>query len=170
LRTGTDGRKVFGVASEEACFSSEVKPVLRFDFEVKAMDFSAAGVAAKKIKEALGQMGVAPETVRRAAIAVYEAEMNTIIHAHTGTIVARFFPNRLIVTVSDQGPGIKDLDLAMTEGFSTAPDHIRELGFGAGMGLPNMKQSTDGLRIETVEGLGTRVTLVVCFQHLGKKA
>ena len=102
-------------------------------------DFAKAGDASSKVKRILQQIGAGPEIIRRVAVACYEAEMNVVIHAHGGTVTLDADLERISVTVEDEGPGIEDIDQAMTPGFSTAPDSIREMGFGAGMGLPNMK-------------------------------
>ncbi len=120
-----------------------------------------AGEASSKIKRVLQQIGVRSDVVRRIAISSYEAEMNVIIHAYRGVLRAAIFPDRTELTIDDEGPGIADIDLAMQEGYSTAPDHIREMGFGAGMGLPNMLRCSDEFAIDSVAGEGTKIKIVI---------
>ena len=132
---------------------------LHYTFDVHSGDFAKAGDASSKVKRILQQIGAGPEIVRRVAVACYEAEMNVVIHAHGGTVTLDADLVRVSVTVEDQGPGIEDIDQAMTPGFSTAPDSIREMGFGAGMGLPNMKSCSNELHIESVRGVGTAVRM-----------
>lgn len=124
-------------------------------------DFERAGEASSRLKEALKRIGAAPEAVRRAVIAAYEAETNVVIHAHKGALHAVVSPERVDVDVVDEGPGIPDVDRAMQEGFSTAPDAARALGFGAGMGLPNIRKNVDRMTISTVVGKGTRLHFTV---------
>lgn len=120
-----------------------------------------AGEASSKIKRVLQQIGVRSDVVRRIAISSYEAEMNVIIHAYRGVLRAAIFPDRTELTIDDEGPGIADIDMAMQEGYSTAPDHIREMGFGAGMGLPNMLRCSDEFAIDSVAGEGTKIKIVI---------
>lgn len=136
---------------------------MKLRFEVGGDDFSLAGKASSELKRKLGQLGVSPEHVRRAAVAMYEAEINMVIHAGGGVAEALIEPDRVSMTMTDRGPGIPNLDLAMTEGWSTAPERFRELGFGAGMGLPNIKRNVDELSVETSPGQGTRVRMLVIF-------
>lgn len=131
------------------------------EFKILAGDFSVAGKAASEIKRILHQMGVPAAVIRKVAIATYEAEMNIVIHSYGGTICLDVEPQRVSITCIDKGPGISDLKKAMEEGFSTASDQIRELGFGAGMGLPNMKRCTDHFRISSQKGQGTKVEMVI---------
>ncbi len=130
-------------------------------FEVPGDDFTRAGEASAAVKRTLKQLGFPPDAIRRVAIAMYEGEINMVIHA--GGVVADvdILPDRVTVVLTDHGPGIPDVEKAMQEGWSTAPDNIRSLGFGAGMGLPNMKKYTDQMAIETVIGAGTTMTLTV---------
>lgn len=128
---------------------------LRLNCPIAGQDFMAAGEAAARIKKTLQQVGIDPDTIRRTTIVVYEAEMNIVIHAHQGSLTALISPERIDIIATDEGPGIIDIDLAMQEGFSTAPDEIRELGFGAGMGLPNIKRNSDKLDIHSTVGVGT---------------
>jgi serine/threonine-protein kinase RsbT len=133
---------------------------LRYQFEVLGGDFAKAGDASSKVKRILQQIGVDPEIVRRIAVACYEAEMNIVIHADQGTVTLEAGLGGVTVTVEDKGPGIADIEQAMVPGFSTAPDSVRELGFGAGMGLPNMKNCSSELVVESEQGVGTRVRMV----------
>lgn len=117
--------------------------------QISADDFSSAGMAAGAVKDILKQLGVASDTVRKAAIALYEGEMNMVIHAGGGRVDVSIDTDRITMTLVDSGPGIPDVEAAMREGFSTASDSVRELGFGAGMGLPNIKRYSDGMNILT---------------------
>lgn len=137
------------------------QPAMYLSFSVTGLDFSAAGEASTKIKKALKQIGVTDEVVRRTAIAAYEAEMNVVIHAEKGTIELWLDREQIRIFVADQGPGIADIDLAMKEGFSTAPELAREMGFGAGMGLPNIKRCTDSLEIDSILGKGTTLNMII---------
>ena len=134
---------------------------LKLHFDVDGSDFTIAGECSSKVKKTLKQLGFDPEVIRRVAIAMYEGEINMVIHANGGTIDVEISPESIVVILKDTGPGIPDLDKAMQEGFSTASNTVRELGFGAGMGLPNMKKYTDKMEIDTVLGTGTTVTLSV---------
>ncbi len=130
-------------------------------YDIDGHDFSIAGEASSDFKRRLKKLGIAPDVIRRVAIAMYEAEINTIIHGGGGTCDAEIEKNRIVITFKDDGPGIKDIELAMQEGYSTATEQIRELGFGAGMGLPNIKNYTDDMEIETEVGKGTTVRLII---------
>ena len=130
-------------------------------FEVPGDDFTRAGEASAAVKRTLKQLGFPPDAIRRVAIAMYEGEINMVIHAGGGEADIDILPDRVTVVLTDHGPGIPDVEKAMQEGWSTAPDNIRSLGFGAGMGLPNMKKYTDQMAIETVIGAGTTMTLTV---------
>lgn len=134
---------------------------MHLHYDVNAYDFTCAGEASGKIKKALKDLGFDTAVVRNVAIAVYEAEINMVIHADGGTIDAEITPECITVVLADKGPGIPDVDLAMKEGYSTAPENVRSLGFGAGMGLPNIKKYTDEMNIDTVIGEGTTITLRV---------
>ena len=107
------------------------------------------------------EMGFPPDVIRRVAIAMYEGEINMVIHAGGGIATVTVFPDKIEMVLDDSGPGIADIELAMREGFSTAPENIRNLGFGAGMGLPNMKRNTDSMKIESELGKGTKITMTV---------
>ncbi len=135
--------------------------MLNFHFDVDGKDFTLAGNASGQLKKSLRQLGVDPETVRRAAIAMYEGEINMVIHAGGGVADVVVSEEEIVITLSDKGPGIKDIDAAMQEGFSTAPDDIRSLGFGAGMGLPNMKRYSDEMTIESTVGVGTTIVMKI---------
>lgn len=130
-------------------------------FEVPGDDFTRAGEASAAVKRTLKQLGFPSDAIRRVAIAMYEGEINMVIHAGGGVADVDILPDRVTVVLTDHGPGIPDVEKAMQEGWSTAPDNIRSLGFGAGMGLPNMKKYTDQMAIQTVIGEGTTMTLVV---------
>ena len=135
--------------------------VIHMTYEVPANDFTRAGEASSSLKSNLKKMGVNPEIVRKVAIAMYEGEINMVIHATGGTIDVTISPEEIEMILRDQGPGIEDISLAMQAGFSTAPDNIRNLGFGAGMGLPNMKKYSDEFYIKSTVGVGTTVTMKV---------
>ena len=124
-------------------------------------DFTRAGEASSDIKSKLKRMGVPPEVVRKVAIAMYEGEINMVIHANGGEIDVEITPDEINMVLKDKGPGIKDIEQAMQAGWSTAPDNVRNLGFGAGMGLPNMKKYSDEMEIQSVVGKGTTVTMKV---------
>lgn len=130
-------------------------------YQVDGADFSLAGEASSNVKRILKQLNVNPEIIRKAAIAMYEGEINMVIHANGGEITVEITPQEVRIILQDEGPGIEDVDLAMKEGFSTASDYARSMGFGAGMGLPNMKKYTDDLKLSTVLGHGTKVELLV---------
>ena len=130
-------------------------------YDVNAYDFTHAGEASGKLKRSLKSLGFSPAVTRNVAIAVYEAEINMVIHAEGGVIDATVTPECITVVLADKGPRIPDVELAMKEGYSTAPENVRSLGFGAGMGLPNIKKYTDEMKIDTVVGEGTTITLKV---------
>lgn len=132
-----------------------------FHFDVDGEDFTSAGEASVVVKKKLRQLGLPPEVIRRVAIAMYEGEINMVIHAEGGDADVTVTDDEVIIVLSDRGPGIPDVSLAMQEGYSTARDNIRALGFGAGMGLPNMKKYTDSMEIETELGVGTKITMKV---------
>lgn len=132
-----------------------------FHFDVDGADFSSAGEASVKVKKKLRQLGVSPDVIRKVSIAMYEGEINMVIHAEGGVADVTVTDNEVVIVLADKGPGIPDVALAMKEGFSTARDNIRALGFGAGMGLPNMKKYTDSMKIDTEVGVGTTITMKV---------
>ena len=130
-------------------------------YDISADDFTRAGEASSDVKRKLKQMGVDPEAIRKVAIAMYEGEINMVIHAKGGLITVEMTPQQIKMILADVGPGIPDVELAMQAGYSTAPDEIRSLGFGAGMGLPNMKKYSDDMEIDTRLGEGTTTTMIV---------
>ena len=136
---------------------------LVFRFSVDGKDFTSAGQASVQVKKNLRQLGIDAETIRRVSIAMYEGEINMVIHAGGGNAIVKVCEGYIEIILDDNGPGIKDIDQAMQEGFSTAPDQIRSLGFGAGMGLPNMKRYTDDMNIESEVGVGTKITMRVNY-------
>ena len=139
---------------------------LKLSFDVVGGDFERAGEASSKIKKMLKMIGVPADIVRRIAIGTYEAEMNVIIHAGGGNVAAEAFSDATVITVTDKGPGIPDIEKALQEGWSTAPDHVRQMGFGAGMGLPNMVKCSDKFDIQSVVGEGTTITMR--FEHISE--
>lgn len=134
---------------------------IRFHFDVDGDNFTSAGQASVQIKKNLRQIGIPAEIIRRVSIAMYEGEINMVIHADGGSADVLVYEDRIEIILKDCGPGIPNIELAMSEGYSTAPDNIRSLGFGAGMGLPNMKRYTDAMDIDTVIGQGTTITMSV---------
>ena len=134
---------------------------LRFHFDIDGKNFTAAGQASTQLKKNLRQLGLPAEVIRRVSIAMYEGEINMVIHAGGGQADIHVYEDRIEIILSDKGPGIPNVELAMKEGFSTAPDNIRSLGFGAGMGLPNMHRYTNSMHIDTEPGVGTTITMVV---------
>ena len=136
---------------------------LIFRFEVDGDDFTSAGQASVQVKKNLRQLGIDPETIRRISIAMYEAEINMVIHAGGGIAEVAVYDEYIEIILDDHGPGIPDVEKAMQEGFSTAPDNVRSLGFGAGMGLPNMKKNTDDIKIFSTVGVGTKIVMRVNY-------
>lgn len=134
---------------------------IKLTYDVSCEDFTRAGEASGDIKRKLIQMGVPPEAIRKVAIAMYEGEINMVIHARGGQITVEIDPECIHMTLADVGPGIPDVEKAMQAGFSTAPDNVRNLGFGAGMGLPNMKKYSDEMEVVTELGVGTTVKMKV---------
>ena len=131
------------------------------NYAISGEDFTRAGEASSDVKKKLKQMGVSPEAVRKVAIAMYEGEINMVIHANGGEITVTITPEEICMVLDDVGPGIPNVELAMQAGYSTAPDEVPSLGFAAGMGLPNMKKYTDSMEIDTRIGEGTKITMVV---------
>ena len=134
---------------------------VRFHFDVDGENFTSAGEASVAIKKTLRQMGFSPDIIRRVSIAMYEGEINMVIHAGGGKADVTVDSEKIEIVLADNGPGIADIGLAMQEGYSTAPDNIRSLGFGAGMGLPNMKRYTDSMDIQSTVGQGTTITMQI---------
>ncbi len=137
------------------------EPLFTQRFEIHGRDFVNAGKASTTVKAILREIGLPPAAVRRAAIAAYEAEMNVVLYAQRGTMELRVTPAEVRIHVEDQGQGIEDIELAMQEGYSTATEEIREMGFGAGMGLPNIRKNADVFRISSVVGKGTELDIII---------
>lgn len=135
--------------------------VIALQYTVSPDDFTRAGEASSDVKNKLKQLGISPAAIRKVAIAMYEGEINMVIHAKGGEITVEVSPDKVKMVLNDVGPGIPDIEPAMKEGYSTAPDEIRSLGFGAGMGLSNMKKYTDFMDIRTELGVGTTITMIV---------
>ena len=134
---------------------------LTFRFDVGGEDFTSAGQASVQVKKNLRQLGLPPEIIRRVSIAMYEGEINMVIHADGGKAYLEVDEEKLVIRLEDRGPGIPDIDKAMEEGWSTASSSVRAMGFGAGMGLPNMKRNADDMKIDTQLGVGTTVTMTI---------
>lgn len=140
--------------------SGDARELVR-TYHIEGRDFAGAGRASIAVKELLKTLGVAPEVVRRVAIASYEAEMNVVMYATRGDLTLRLSPSTVDLEVEDEGPGIPDIELAMQEGYSTATPEMREMGFGAGMGLPNIRRNSDEFTITSTVGVGTRLRIRV---------
>lgn len=136
---------------------------LNFHFNVDGENFSSAGEASVVVKKKLRQLGFPPDIIRRVSIAMYEGEINMVIHANGGDADVTVDDDYITIVLKDTGPGIPDVNLAMQEGYSTARESIRALGFGAGMGLPNMKKYTDSMEIDTTVGVGTTITMKIAL-------
>lgn len=136
---------------------------MHLEYQVYEADFVNAGSASSAIKKTLKQLNINPQIVKRVVVALYEAEVNAIAHAYGGTIYADIEPDKIIVKVVDTGPGIPDIDWAMKEGNSTASPEVRNMGFGAGMGLPNIQKNVDRLDVQSTVGVGTTVEMEVHF-------
>ena len=134
---------------------------LNFHFDIDGEDFSSAGEASVEMKKKLRQLGFPSDVIRRCSIAMYEGVINMVIHANGGSADVAVYPDKIVIVLEDHGPGIPTVELAMQEGYSTATEQIHNMGFGAGMGLPNMKRYTESLEIETQVGVGTKLTMVV---------
>lgn len=134
---------------------------IKIHYEVPGDDFTRAGEASSNVKKMLKQLGVNPNTIRKVAISMYEGEINMVIHAGGGVIDVEISGSDITMRLRDTGPGIPDIALAMQEGWSTAPDQVRSLGFGAGMGLPNMKKYSDEMDVQSTVGIGTEITMKV---------
>jgi len=135
--------------------------VVRLHYNIDANDFSSAGEASSATKSTMTKLGINPSIIKKVAISMYEAEINAIIHAGGGEANVEITSEQVVVIISDDGPGIPDIQLAMKVGFSTASDSVRDLGFGAGMGLPNIERYSDELLVESIVGIGTRLTIKV---------
>ena len=134
---------------------------VNFHFDIDGDNFTSAGEASVRIKKVLREMGFSAEVTRRVSVAMYEGEINMVIHADGGSADVNVYGDKIEIILADRGPGIPDIERAMQEGYSTAPDNIRSLGFGAGMGLPNMKRYTDDMKIESEVGKGTTVYMTI---------
>jgi len=135
------------------------------EYRIEGNDYMEAGAASNNIKNTLKMLGIRSDICRRAAVITYEAEMNLVIHADGGILKAVISEDRLVISAEDNGPGIPDIEKAMTAGYSTASDQAREMGFGAGMGLPNIKRNSDIFEIESVPGKGTKLTSTLLFNQ-----
>ena len=142
---------------------------LSHHFEINGHDFSNAGRISTSIKEILQEIGIHSSIVVRTAIASYEAEMNVVMYAHRAVLTLNITPEKLHLKLEDEGPGIENIDLAMKEGFSTATDEMREMGFGAGMGLPNIKKNADKFEISSIPGKGTSIDITICLDKTEEK-
>ena len=138
-------------------------------FEITGGDFSNAGRASTDIKEILQEIGIDPSIIRRTSIAAYEAEMNVVMYARRAVITLNITPEKLLLQLEDEGPGIEDIEKAMEEGYSTATDEMREMGFGAGMGLPNIKKNSDKFEISSTPGQGTSLKITMCLDQKEEK-
>lgn len=136
---------------------------LKLTFNIQGGDFTQAGLPSSEVKKVLKQLDIDGKTIKNIVIALYEAEVNVVAHAWSGTVTVEIDETKIILLVEDAGPGIPDIDLAMQAGYSTASKEVRNMGFGAGMGLPNMKKNTDELVIESEVGKGTKVKMVNYF-------
>ena len=134
---------------------------IKLHYEVDGTDFTRAGEASAAVKKTLRQLGINPGVIRKVAIALYEGEINMVIHADGGYIDVEIHPDKITLALCDKGKGIENIELAMQEGYSTAPDEVRSLGFGAGMGLSNMKKNSDEMQIESTVGVGTNIYMTI---------
>lgn len=152
-------------ARAEACLAASAQPeaaeVIVVTKAITGGDFANAGSGATEIKRLIKKLAVPPQVARRAGVACFEAEINVIVYADSGTITARVSPACIAVEVEDQGPGIPDISQAMVPGWTTATPEVREMGFGAGLGLPNIQQNSDYLKIESEVGVGTTITFII---------
>lgn len=133
---------------------------MQLEYKIEGGDFANAGYASSEVKKILKQINIDPKIIKRIVVALYEAEVNVCAHAYRGKVIADIDPERIEVTVIDEGPGIPNIEEAMKEGFSTASTQVREMGFGAGMGLPNIKKNTDDLKIESIVNKGTTLKFI----------
>lgn len=134
---------------------------MKLHYDIPANDLTYAGEASSNVKKMLVQLGIDPVLIKKTAISMYEAEINAVIHGEGGVADIEIGNEKIVVRISDKGPGIPDIELAMQEGYSTATDEVREMGFGAGMGLPNIKRYADKLDIDSEVGIGTTLTIIV---------
>ncbi|WP_020614024.1 ATP-binding protein [Sediminispirochaeta bajacaliforniensis] len=136
---------------------------MQFQYELVAGDFTKAGYASSDLKKKMKQLNIPTSAMKRAVVALFEAEVNVVAHSFGGTLTADIFKDKIHVLVADQGPGIPDIELAMSEGYSTASDEVREMGYGAGMGLPNIKNNCDSLDVRSASGCPTEVEFTINF-------
>ena len=137
------------------------KRLLSERFEITGKDFYNAGKASTKIKSILKDIGINPAVIRRAGIICYEAEMNMVMYANKGSIELQITPEKINISAIDDGPGIENIELAMKEGYSTATDEMRKMGFGAGLGLPNIKRNSDKFTIDSKVNFGTTLRIEI---------
>lgn len=138
---------------------------MKFSFSIEGGDFSKAGTASSEVKKILKQLNVAPDKIKRVAVAMYEAEVNIVAHAFKGEMDVSIDAEKVYMRFTDEGPGIEDIDQAMQEGYSTASEAVRQMGFGAGMGLPNIKRNADHLKVESKVGIGTTVEITTMIKE-----
>ena len=138
-----------------------MEDIITMTYQVEGGDLSRAGEASSAVKQSLRKLGLDPAVIRRVSVCMYEGEINMVIHANGGTARVDVGLDEITITLTDTGPGIPDIEQAMQAGWTTAADSVRNLGFGAGMGLPNMKKYSDEMTVESVLGVGTTVTMVV---------
>lgn len=136
---------------------------MKFEYQVEGGDFTDAGAVSSTVKRMMKKVGVDPMIVKRTVVALYEAEVNIVAHAYRGVITVELDEEKIRIVLDDEGPGIPDIGKAMQKGYSTASPEVREMGFGAGMGLPNMKSNMDELKVDSVVGKGTRVEMTNYF-------
>jgi serine/threonine-protein kinase RsbT len=136
---------------------------MHFEYQIEGGNFTKAGFASSEIKKKLKQLNVDLGIIKRTVVSTYEAEVNVVAHAYSGTIYVDFDPEKIVIRLADEGPGIPDIEQAMKEGFSTASSKVREMGFGAGMGLPNIKKNADDFQITSEVGKGTTVQITMFF-------
>ena len=148
----------------KAFFDSSLEPEMTLDFEIGEKDFVSSGQASSQIKMFLKKLGVGPDILRRVAIASYEAEINIAAHSKGGKIISNIFNDLVHITFKDKGPGLKDIEQALVPGYSTATELVREMGFGAGLGLPNIKKNSDVLHIESEENSSTLLEILIYFE------
>jgi serine/threonine-protein kinase RsbT len=141
----------------------EEEPIIKLHYDIISGDYIKGGEASSNIKKALMQLGIDNKIIRRVCVASYEAEINIVIHSFGGYMEVKIFDDRIEIVAADTGPGIKDIELALTEGYSTATEGAREMGFGAGMGLPNIKNNCDELEIDSSHGNSTIITMKIYF-------
>jgi serine/threonine-protein kinase RsbT len=139
--------------------------MVKLKYDIEGGNFNRAGHASSQVKKVLKQLNIDQNLIKKVVVALYEAEVNIVAHAYGGTMMVDISPEKIDMLLEDKGPGIPDVEKAMTEGFSTASQKVREMGFGAGMGLANIKRNTDSLKIETVVGVGTTLKMTKYLNH-----